>query len=103
MTSHAMAWRRWLLATCAGVIASMALFHPARGADDFYRGKTINIAVGNSAGGGHDAYARLLARYLPKYISGAPTIIDQNMPGAASAKAVQYLDAAAAKDGTAVA
>ena len=69
---------------------------------DFYNGKTISLIVGNSAGGGHDAYARLLARHIARHIAGNPTLIVQNMPGAASSKAVLYLDAAAAKDGTVI-
>jgi tripartite-type tricarboxylate transporter receptor subunit TctC len=102
MTSHATARRCWLRAIGFLAMASALALSPLAVAadDDFYRGKTINIMVGNSAGGGHDAYARLLARYLPKHLAGAPAVIVQNMPGAASAKAVQYLDAAAPKDGT---
>lgn len=69
---------------------------------NFYNGKTVSLVVGNSAGGGHDAYARLLARHMARHIAGNPTMIVQNMPGAASSKAVLYLDAAAAKDGTVI-
>ena len=69
-------------------------------ADDFYKGKTINIVVGFTSGGGFDANARLLSRHIGRYIPGAPSVIVQNMPGAASLTSVQYLDATAPKDGT---
>ena len=67
---------------------------------DFYRGKTIRLAVGYSAGGGHDAYARLLARHIGQYIPGNPRLVVENMPGASTVRAVQYLDNAAPTDGT---
>ncbi len=53
-------------------------------AQDFYSGKTINLIVGYSAGGGYDQYARLLARHFGRYIPGHPNIVVQNMPGAAT-------------------
>jgi tripartite-type tricarboxylate transporter receptor subunit TctC len=71
----------------------------ARAADEF-KGKTISIVVGYSAGGGYDLYARALARHMGKYVPGSPTVIVQNMPGAASLLAVRHLDSNAAKDGT---
>ena len=72
-------------------------------ADDFYRGKTINIVVGYSAGGGYDQYARALARHMPRYIPGQPVIIVQNMPGAASLVAIRHIETSATRDGTAIA
>ena len=72
-------------------------------ADDvagFYGGKTVTVAIGYSAGGGYDLYARLLARYIGKYIPGNPTIVPQNMPGAGSLKVAKYLYEVAPKDGT---
>src|SRR3989338_4813058 len=51
---------------------------------DFYRGKTVRIIVGFSAGGGYDAYSRVIARHLGKYIPGNPAIIVDNMAGAGS-------------------
>src|SRR3954468_3675005 len=67
---------------------------------DFYKGKTVTIVVGYSAGGGYDLYSRVLARYLGRYIPGNPNVLVQNMPGAASFTAVRYLGASAPKDGT---
>jgi len=66
----------------------------------FYRGKIVRIVVGFSSGGGYDVYARVLARHIGRYIPGNPTVVVQNMPGAASLKSVQYLTTGAASDGT---
>src|SRR4030095_2791848 len=57
----------------------------------FYQGKTIRIIIGSSTGGGYDLWARLLARHYGKHIPGNPTILAQNMPGAASIVATNYL------------
>lgn len=71
-------------------------------AADFFQGKTINIIVGFGPGGGYDEYGRLLARHIGRHIPGKPTIVVQNMPGAASLKAVQHLQGGAPNDGTAI-
>lgn len=70
---------------------------------EFYKGKNVNVVIGYSAGGGFDAYARLLARHIGKHIPGNPTIVAQNMPGAASLKAVEHMVQVAARDGTSIA
>jgi tripartite-type tricarboxylate transporter receptor subunit TctC len=85
----------WALAAAAAMAAPAA-------AQDFYRGKTLTIVVGFTAGGGFDVNARLLARYIGRYIPGNPDVIVQNMPGAASIKSVLYLDTVAPRDGTVV-
>jgi tripartite-type tricarboxylate transporter receptor subunit TctC len=66
---------------------------------DFYRGKTIRIIVGFSAGGGFDQYSRIIARHMPRHIPGNPTMIVDNMAGAGSRLAANYLFKAAAPDG----
>lgn len=71
-------------------------------AADFFRGKTVQIVVGYGAGGGFDIYARLISRYLPKYIPGAPTVIVENKPGAGSLLAASYVYNVAPKDGTVI-
>jgi tripartite-type tricarboxylate transporter receptor subunit TctC len=58
---------------------------------DFYRGRQINLIVGYGPGGGYDVYARLVGRHLGRYIPGQPTVVVQNMPGAGSLRAVNYL------------
>ena len=67
---------------------------------DFYRGKTLHVLIGYGEGGGYDMYGRLFAEFLPRFLPGNPTIIPQNMPGAGSFKAVNYLYEVAPKDGT---
>ncbi|MGE3247564.1 MAG: Bug family tripartite tricarboxylate transporter substrate binding protein [Beijerinckiaceae bacterium] len=69
---------------------------------DFYKGKTVSLYVGYSAGGGYDTYARLLARHMDKHIPGKPSIVVQNMPGAGSTRMVNWLYNVAPKDGTAM-
>jgi tripartite-type tricarboxylate transporter receptor subunit TctC len=83
----------------AGIV--LALAAPAR-ADDFYKGKSISLVIATATGGGYDTYARLIARHLGRHIPGQPSIVPQNMPGAAGIRAANYLYAAAPKDGTAI-
>ncbi len=70
---------------------------------DFYRGKTINLVVGYGPGGGYDLFTRLLARYMGAHLPGKPAFVVQNMPGAASLRATNYLAVTAPKDGTVIA
>jgi tripartite-type tricarboxylate transporter receptor subunit TctC len=77
-------------------------YWPALAADEFYKGKKIDVIIGYSAGGTYDATARLLSRHMPKYIPGSPTMVPQNMPGSGSIKAILNLYAVAPKDGTAL-
>ncbi|HEX5020355.1 MAG TPA: tripartite tricarboxylate transporter substrate-binding protein [Candidatus Binatia bacterium] len=65
----------------------------------FYKDKTIRIVVGFTAGGLYDQYARMLARHMGKYIPGNPNIIVQNMPGAGSLTATNYIYGVAKADG----
>jgi tripartite-type tricarboxylate transporter receptor subunit TctC len=65
----------------------------------FYRGKTVRFIVGFPAGGGFDTYTRAIARHIGKYIPGNPTVIVENMPGAGSLIAANYVYAATRPDG----
>lgn len=67
--------------------------------DPFYQGKTIRVVVGFTTGGFFDRWARLIAHHLPKYIAGSPQIIVQNMPGAGSVIAANYIYNVAKPDG----
>ncbi len=69
---------------------------------DYYRGKTVNLLIGTAPGGAYDAYARLLARHIGRHIPGEPSVVPQNMPGAASLVLANYLYAAAPHDGLAI-
>jgi tripartite-type tricarboxylate transporter receptor subunit TctC len=78
---------------------------PAVAQDDvaaFYKGKIVRLVVGIGVGSGYDINARLLARYLPKYIPGGPTVIVQNQPGAGSLSMTNQLYAAGPFDGSAI-
>jgi tripartite-type tricarboxylate transporter receptor subunit TctC len=84
------------------ITAALASALPVQ-ADDFFQGKQLKLISGSDAGGGYDAYARLLARHWSDFIPGHPTIIVQNMPGASSMKALNEIANNAPKDGTVVA
>ena len=91
--------------TAAMAIAAVCAAVPAH-ADavaDFYKGKQINLIVGYGPGGGYDIYARLLARHFGRFVPGSPNVIVQNMPGAGSLRAVDYLYNVAPNDGSAIA
>lgn len=76
---------------------------PANSAsDDFYRGKTIRIVVGFAAGGGFDTYSRVIGRHMGKFIPGNPTFVVDNMTGAGSLIAANYVYKAARPDGLTV-
>jgi tripartite-type tricarboxylate transporter receptor subunit TctC len=66
---------------------------------NFYQGKIIRVVVGSSPGGGYDLWARLMARYLGKYVPGNPETVVQNMPGAGGVVAANYIYAVARPDG----
>lgn len=72
----------------------------AQSVADFYRGKTIRVVIGYTPGGGYDIYGRLAAEFLGRHIPGNPTIVPENMPGASSLRAVDYLFNVAPEDGT---
>src|SRR5918992_1299364 len=71
----------------------------AASADDFYKGKTIRIVVGFSAGGGFDTYARAIARHMSKHIPGQPAVVVENMTGAGSLIAANHVYKVAKPDG----
>jgi tripartite-type tricarboxylate transporter receptor subunit TctC len=88
----------------AVVISIIALAIPpanAQTVEEFYKGKRITITVGYGPGGGYDVFARLLSRHMGQYVPGNPQFIVQNMPGAGSLTAANYLYSTAPKDGTA--
>ncbi len=88
----------------AVVLAAALPAVPALGAgvEDFYKGKSVSLIIGYSVGGGYDAYGRLLARHLGKHIPGNPGVLPQNMTGAGSLKAANYLYSVAPKDGSVI-
>jgi tripartite-type tricarboxylate transporter receptor subunit TctC len=93
---------RSTLAICAVLLALLLANAPVRAdaVSDFYAGKTVNLVIGYAPGGGYDLYARTLGRHIGRHIPGNPNIVVQNMPGAGSLKAANYLYTIAPKDGT---
>lgn len=69
-------------------------------ADDYYKGKTVTLYVGSSAGGTNDITTRLVGAHIGAHLGGDPTIVVKNMPGAGSRKLAAYLYTVAPKDGT---
>lgn len=70
--------------------------------EEFYKGKTLDVYVGYTSGGGYDLYARLLARHLQKHVPGNPSIVVRNMDGANSMKLANWLYTQAPKDGSVI-
>lgn len=92
----------WICGTASGAALFASTNAGAQTTAEFYKGKSIELHIGYSAGGGYDVYARLLARHMGKHIPGNPQIVPKNTPGAGSLRATNWLYAAAPKDGTAI-
>jgi tripartite-type tricarboxylate transporter receptor subunit TctC len=90
-----------LVFLCGRGLAGQAGFDEKKVAD-FYRGKTVTIVVGHSAGGGFDRYGRAIARHLGKYIPGNPAILVNNMVGAGTMVSANYTYNQAPRDGTVI-
>jgi tripartite-type tricarboxylate transporter receptor subunit TctC len=97
--SYRIALRVWLAVVVPQVAASAA---SADDVEQFYKGKTLRVVIGHSAGGGYDLYARLLSKYLRKHIPGQPSVVPQSMTGAGGLRVTNYLYQAAPKDGTVI-
>src|SRR5919108_5737829 len=90
------------LAFCTALLLTPAQTAVAQTGEPFYRGKSITLLIGGTAGGGIDLSARILAPYLAKYLPGHPTVTPQVMPGAGGIRMAQYMNASAARDGTVI-
>src|SRR6516162_383374 len=90
------------LVRAAAILAlcPISLAH-AQSPADFYRGRSIDLYIGYSAGGGYDVYARALARHMGRFIPGSPAIVPKNMPGAGSLVLANWLYNVAPRDGSA--
>lgn len=92
-----------MLRMATGVFTALIALAGTAAADDvadFYKSRDVSLIIGYSVGGGYDAYARLLARYIGKHIPGEPSIIPQQMTGAGSLRSAKYIYSVAAKDGS---
>src|SRR5215831_20168481 len=82
------------------LLALSATYSHAQTPAEFYKGKTVELYIGYSVGGGYDLYARVLARHIGSYIPGNPTIVVKNMEGAGSLRLANWLYRIAPKDGS---
>ena len=88
------------LSTLPIIIAvALAWIAPAAAQDSFYKGKTVRLIVGATAGGGYDTYSRTIARHMGKHIAGNPTFLVENMPGAGFLISANYMYKVARPDG----
>lgn len=86
------------------VALAMALF-PAASAqaqtpDEFYKGKTVRLMIGQSAGGDYDAWGRLVARHIQDHIPGKPIVVAENVVGAGGLTLANEMYNTLPKDGT---
>lgn len=88
------------------VVSALIAFTPcgamAQSTADFFKGKTVSVYIGFSAGGSYDYFGRLVARHIGKHIPGNPVVIAQSMPGAGSFQLANWMNRIAPKDGTAI-
>jgi tripartite-type tricarboxylate transporter receptor subunit TctC len=87
----------FLLGVLPGSCVSLA------SAEDFYKDKAVKIFIGSGPGGGYDLFGRLVARHIGEHLPGRPAVTPQNMPGAGSVLATNYIYNVAPKDGLALA
>lgn len=92
-----------VLATGLLAFAVLAVTVPAKAEDITYAGKTIHMTIGFGPGGGYDLWARTISKTLGKHLPGNPTVVNENMPGAGSYRAANYIYNVAPKDGTYIA
>jgi len=86
----------------AALLVAVSSSAGAQSAEPFFKGKVINFYIGFAPGGTYDYYSRLFARFIGKHIPGNPTVVPQNVPGAGSFQAANFIFAVAPKDGTAL-
>ena len=96
--------KRFILPSLCGaaLLAIAPSLVQAQSVEQFYKGKTVNLYIGYGSGGGYDFYGRMTARHMGRHLPGNPNIVPQNMPGAGSLKAANYVYSVAPKDGTAL-
>lgn len=85
------------------LVMQLTVFSTLHAQETFYEGKTINLYIGNSVGGGYDLYARLVARHMGRFIPGSPIIVPKNMDGGGSLRTANFMASIAPRDGTAIA
>ena len=92
-----------LMVASLGFACSFLASPAAAQSEGYFKGKTVTINIAGTSGGGIDVGARIVARFIGKYLPGNPQVIAQNMPGAGGVRALEYLVSQAPKDGTVIA
>jgi tripartite-type tricarboxylate transporter receptor subunit TctC len=87
---------------CVAVLFGDGATAAAETPAEFYKGRNVTIVIGIAPGGGYDLSARMVARHIGRHIAGNPNVIVQNMPGANSVNAANYVSGIAPKDGTVI-
>src|SRR6266550_6900865 len=91
------------LAISAAMLAALtAMTAPAAAQAPSLAGKNMQMIIGAAVGGANDLWGRVVARHIGKHLPGKPTVVSQNMPGAGSFNAANYIYNIAPKDGTAM-
>jgi tripartite-type tricarboxylate transporter receptor subunit TctC len=104
MALHLAAWRDALAAAFIGCMTALAAGHAgAQTVEQFYKGRTITLYVASAPGGINDLTARLIARHMPDFLPGKPTIVVQNLSGASGLALANRLAVNAEKDGSVIA
>ncbi|HTK13852.1 MAG TPA: tripartite tricarboxylate transporter substrate-binding protein [Xanthobacteraceae bacterium] len=93
---------RFIAAAIAAFLATWPVAASAQQKSPSFAGKQMRMVIASGAGGGYDAYARVLSRHLKDHLAGTPAMIDQNMPGAAGMTAMNWAYSVAPKDGTVI-
>jgi tripartite-type tricarboxylate transporter receptor subunit TctC len=95
--------RNWVTTALPACVATVLVFSAgkamAQEVPDF-KGKTVTIIASFEAGGPYDFYSRLVARHIGAHLPGNPTVVVQNMPGAAGLRGANFLYNVATRDGT---
>jgi tripartite-type tricarboxylate transporter receptor subunit TctC len=92
----------WFSLRLALILALLWDVQTSSGQEQFYKGKTLRMLVGTSAGGGFDTYTRTIARHFGKHVPGQPAIVVENMPGAGHLIAANHMYKVAKPDGLTV-
>jgi tripartite-type tricarboxylate transporter receptor subunit TctC len=98
--SFAQRWHAWL--ACCAALCAVCSTANAQSVADFYKGRSVTLVVGIAPGGGYDLSARTVARHIGRHIPGNPSVVVQNMPGANSVVAANYVYGIAPRDGTVI-
>src|SRR5262245_32573956 len=93
---------RFRSAAAASLLVCVSSIAHGQSAEEFYKGRTLQLVVGYEVGNDYDIGARLLARHLSKELPGNPTIVVQNMPQAAGVVSANYMAVRAARDGSVI-